>query len=197
MIKLISLIGVLFLFSACANKVYHSPEIDALVVDIETMQPLENVRVVDMQQVGIVEDKDHNTEESLSDKNGCINIAQNSTTYFNIVPVFGVGRSDSKLNFKHPEYSYDDVIIKSLTMTEHASYIFGLCKKTSQKCIPKKWIYLRYEDIFEYDDDFNEYKKINIYDGNPYKDDKENNIQLIKIPKDKAFKCFKRYKKEE
>ena len=197
MLKLVSLLVMLFLFAGCAQKMYHSPEIDALVVDIETMEPVEDIRVLDMQKIGIMEDKMHNTEKSLSDENGCIHIAENTTISFNLVPQFGISRTDSKLNLQNKTYQYDDVIIKSLTKTKYTNYIFAVCKKTSIKCIPRKWIYLNYQNIFEYDNDVNTYKRINIYDSQIYDKEKLRNPTLMNLPKDKARKCFKRYKKEK
>ena len=197
MLKLISLLVILFLFTGCVQKMYHSPEIDALVVDIETMEPVENIRVLDMQKVGIIKNKMHSSKKSLSDKNGCIHIRENTTVSFNLVPQYGISRTDSKLKLQNKTYQYDDVIIKSLSKTEYANYIFAVCKKTSTKCIPRKWIYLNYQNIFEYDNDVNTYKRVNIYDSQIYDKEKRRNPKLINLPKDKALKCFKQYKKEK
>ncbi len=174
------------LFQGCVTKTHYSPEIEAIVIDIETLKPIENVKVVNMQRIGIYPDDlgIHNTEQSLSNKDGCLHIDENDEYIFILFPFVGVMRTDTSLTLKHPDYRYEQLIVQSLSNNEYQSYVFGMCKKSSTTCNPAKWSYYKYKNKYYYEDDLNEYLHRKIYKKN-----NENFDELLK----KRFKTEEKY----
>lgn len=159
---LMMLIFAVLIFQGCVVKRTHSPEIDSIVIDMETLKPIPNVKVRDLKVVGISEKSDEitDTTKSVSTKDGCLNIPSIHEYNFTLIPTVGTHLIESDLLLTHPDYTVKYTYIETDSSTRHQNYIFALCKKSSRNCMGTKFLRVSYEGnwIFYYQDDIHEYQ---------------------------------------
>ncbi len=166
MIKTISILLITLLFQGCVGigRTYYSPEVDAIVLDMETLEPIQNVHVRDLQIMGRSELRDVviDTSKSITTKDGCLNIPGYYKFGFFLFPAVGTSRMWSGLYILHPDYQEKPVLIKTHFDTDHETEIILLCKKSSTKCKSANVLYENHLDdghyVYDYESDDSNFK---------------------------------------
>ena len=135
MIKTVCLALIALSFEGCIGigKVYYSPRVDAIVIDMETLEPIPDVQVKNLKILNrsdIVVD----TTQSITTKNGCLTVSGYYELESFLFPSVGTSLMQSSLYLSHPDYQKTPFLVTSFYDTDHQSGIFFLCKKSSTKC---------------------------------------------------------------